>query len=1288
MKRFYFLGGFLSTIFLGCFLFLTPVYSTEINIPQASLIERMFGRNNNQDDRLTVARIEQSQDHQNNCALTLCAQNPANQETLSVCRDWANQTFGRADCAYVDAAVFVEQRCIDEYRCLPNPNQTNISRESRAACDVILPQEFKTLECPLLQRSLISDAFKQLSEPEKRQALEIQNHASQMSCIQTMCSHQSGGTVRASDLRICNGWADLLLGTTSCSDLRRVFDDGSIEARSYRMTQEDEFTCVAAICGESFVQISAEEERFCQDWAETNYGTNQCQALLDAYAPSQNSENGNFLSNLKITTRMIYRVWEQEQKNGTPAEERQENNQSQNPLNSLGFVILRDANQLNQCLPFLLGQEIDPNSEYADVTESACRYLAENYDFYDEPTPADLTQCQLMGVVPGINQNQNNQIRNIEHIRCQYWLERAQMRGDQLEINQNIRPDQANAQVNTPELFFKDVNFENGIYTVTIGNSGFIPADPLEVVLSARWLHQEEGWQTHREDFVARRFMVQPSSEREWIFEVRADALSRAFPPEHAGSLEFTVDPNNTIEERNENNNGWAVAPRPDFRMINIGNTEIIRTGVIPVVIQNQAPRSIHEAGVPFFFQWIGNQGQTVSSFDTMALMVARNQRYQTDVAVREIPDQAVGFRITLNHNHRIPEMSYQNNTYEYFFAPDLVIDQVITQKDSIVARVRNIGNTDIDLADFDLQANWMSEQGLSAQSSAETIRQQAQENEWIVRFPLSSAPKDAQFVRLTVDIENMINETNESNNTADYAFSGAGMIAIAQQNQAKEAEGPADNLGILPGSALYKVKEAWRSFRLGVTFNPSKKAQYMLDIAELRENERFEAIRQGKNIPKNLRSPLPLDSFLKVVQDIPSEQADQKQEFLKKSIAHIEFEYQTLDAEPIVFEYLPQPEQMDEFSQKFVKILTLADGEMNKRQLLETIAEKDFGSAQKHMQTALKMSAIAEQSSDEIKTLVLSEQNDLIKKINESLQQETPLQQKLLIDQVQITEKTFDETKKLIQILTNEINDDTIEKKNLDLSVTSTTSFPPIPSSTSTVTTTECQNDTTVVCAEDGKTYTNKCSALKAGVRVISKGKCVEIPVIEQKPTSTIVIPQIQDCSKQPSIAVCGSNGKSYSNSCFAQKDNVKVVSTGACPTITITPPPECTSSSGCDDKNSCTQNSCVNGKCVYTKYNACGTNEYSCTDGIDNDRNGKIDCTDSACSSLSFCAPKPTCDDSEVVCGRDGVTYTSECVAKAKGVIVDSYGKCPITQTNTFDTTNIKTIDTNTFKIPTLSN
>jgi hypothetical protein len=745
--------------------------------------------------------------------------------------------------------------------------------------------------------------------------------------------------------------------------------------------------------------------------------------------------------------------------------------------------------------------------------------------------------------------------------------------------------------------------------------------------------------------------------------------------------------------------------------MLDIGNTEIIRTGVIPVVIQNQAPRSVHEAGVPFFFQWIGNEGQTISSFDTMALMVARNQRYQTDVIVREIPDQAVGFRITINHNHRIPEMSYQNNTYEYFFAPDLVIDQVITQKNSIVARVRNIGNTDIDLADFDLQATWMSPQGISAQSSAETIRQQAQENEWTIRFPLSSAPKDAHSLRLTVDAENMINETNESNNTADYALSDAGMVAIAEQNQAGEAEGSADNLGILPDSGLYKIKEAWRSFRLGVTFNPSKKAQYMLDIAELRQNERLEAIRQGKNIPDDLPSPLPLDKFLAAVQNIPVKETNQKQEFLKKSLAHIEFEYQTLDAEPIIFEYLPKPEQLEQFSVNFLKVMNVAEGELNKRLLLETLSEKDFGSAQKHMQTTIKLSALAEKSSEQIKPLVLSEQTKLTKKISESLKQESPEQQKLLLDVVPVTEETLEKTKILIQTLSEEVQDETIKKtifapKFLEIEAlqNTTSSLPDTsktitvpPTTTSTLTPpTTCQDDGQIVCGKDGKTYTSTCAAQKVSVAVISLGQCPTFVLpkmpdttIILKPTSTITIEPILvvDCAKQSIVPVCGTNGKTYSNSCYADKDGIKVVSNGACPTITITPPPECTSTSGCDDKNSCTQNACVNGKCVYTQYNACGTSEYSCTDGIDNDRNGSIDCADSACSSLSFCAPVSTCDDSEPVCGRDGITYTSECVAEAKGVMVDSYGKCPITQINTFDTTNIKTLDTNTFKVPTFT-
>ncbi|MFP4656067.1 MAG: Kazal-type serine protease inhibitor domain-containing protein [Candidatus Woesearchaeota archaeon] len=81
-------------------------------------------------------------------------------------------------------------------------------------------------------------------------------------------------------------------------------------------------------------------------------------------------------------------------------------------------------------------------------------------------------------------------------------------------------------------------------------------------------------------------------------------------------------------------------------------------------------------------------------------------------------------------------------------------------------------------------------------------------------------------------------------------------------------------------------------------------------------------------------------------------------------------------------------------------------------------------------------------------------------------------------------------------------------------------------------------------VCGEDGKTYGNDCYADKEGIKIAHEGECEEaVEKNEEDKDENAVI-----CTREFD-PVCGSDGKTYSNSCVAKEQNgVEIAHEGEC--------------------------------------------------------------------------------------------------------------------------------------------
>ncbi len=167
--------------------------------------------------------------------------------------------------------------------------------------------------------------------------------------------------------------------------------------------------------------------------------------------------------------------------------------------------------------------------------------------------------------------------------------------------------------------------------------------------------------------------------------------------------------------------------------------------------------------------------------------------------------------------------------------------------------------------------------------------------------------------------------------------------------------------------------------------------------------------------------------------------------------------------------------------------------------------------------------------------------------------------------------------------------------------------------------------------CADDGNPCTTEtCSA----------GACVR--TVDPSCTPCAVDSECDDgnaCTTDTCVAgVCTSTVDPSCTACVTDADcaddgdpcTTETCSAGACVRTVDPSCTPCTADSDCDDGDDCTTDACVKGVCIETQIDGCAPNPpEDCTNGIDDDGDGLVDCHDPDCAGFPTCAGVEVCGD-----------------------------------------------------------
>lgn len=192
-------------------------------------------------------------------------------------------------------------------------------------------------------------------------------------------------------------------------------------------------------------------------------------------------------------------------------------------------------------------------------------------------------------------------------------------------------------------------------------------------------------------------------------------------------------------------------------------------------------------------------------------------------------------------------------------------------------------------------------------------------------------------------------------------------------------------------------------------------------------------------------------------------------------------------------------------------------------------------------------------------------------------------------------------------------------------------------------------------VCGNNGVTYLNPCFALNAGISQYTPGVCYGSACINPAAINlALVCPQVN-------APVCGCNGQTYANPCEAERFGITAYRTGPCQSVCYSP--SLVVNGGGVNLNE--QTGVLTMACTQNNAPVCGCNGVTYSSPCAAQASGITFYTYGSCATNCInpaaMSPEATCPTVFTpVCGCNGVTYPNACLAAASGVSAYTPGAC----------------------------